>query len=532
MVAEFDAAHRYQDRGFHSALTTHPTVVDAMHHWAQSRPTDVYVTTQGPDGVQSLTFAGLERQSRDLSAWMRRTLDLHQGDVVALLPQNDLRSVVAIFALLRAGCVIFVVHPDEPDERLAELLQAVGPVAVLAPSERVAERAQITTRIPDFGSLPEDSAHEPTIDPYATALLLGTSGSTATSKIVAQAHCNAAINAEALRRHHGLEPGSRVLGCLPIHHVNGLHFTLFATLWAGAQAVLLDSFRAHEYPRVLDAYRPHIASVVPSILESLLLTWRKPAMPSGFRHFVSAAAPLSARTCGAVHDKLGARVLQGYGLTETTNFSTTMPSGLSDEAYRRLMTDADIPSIGVALYGNDVAVLRPDGTVADPSEVGEICIRGHNVMLGYLDNDEATQSAFQDGWFHSQDVGYARIEGETKQPFFVITGRRKNMAKVMGTAVSFEEMERVLLRFPALRDAACFSVPDPLAGEVVVAAYVSPLAVEPQRLALHLRSHFLPTVIPRRFVQAESLPRTATGKLIRPRLAAMFAPPSPELQSP
>src|SRR6185436_14333281 len=110
-----------------------------------------------------------------------------------------------------------------------------------------------------------------------------------------------------------------------------------------------------------------------------------------------------ARTCGQVLDRLGVRVLQGYGLTETTNFSTTMPRGLSDARYRELMVDAAIPSIGVAVHGNEVAVLRPDGTRADPGEIGELCMRGHNVMLGYTD-PEATERVFEGGWFHSGDL--------------------------------------------------------------------------------------------------------------------------------
>ncbi len=531
---QFESVHRYESRELALSLTERTDVVDQLRHWASTSPAAPYLVAVAADGqAHTTSFGELEQHSRRLAAWLRRTLALRAGQTVALLPCNDTRSVVTIFALLRTGCSIFFINPGEPSKRLAELLAAVSVAAVLAPTAEVAARVAVTASIPGLDTLRESEAEsesgvavadEPALEPSARALMFGTSGSTAASKIVAQAHYNAAINAEALRRHHRLGPGVRVLGCLPIHHVNGLHFTLLATLWAGAQAVLLDGFSPRQYTRALAEHRPHIASVVPSILETLLLSWRDPALPRELAYFVTAAAPLAARTCAAVHTNLGVRVLQGYGLTETTNFSTTMPVGLPEDDYRRLMIDAEIPSIGIALHGNEVAVLRRDGSLAAPGEVGEICMRGHNVMLEYLDNEASTRAAFRDGWFHSQDLGYALPDERSGHTFFFITGRSKSMAKVMGVAVSLEEMERALLKLPAVSDAACFSLPDQLAGEVLVAVVVSASPLEPRMLAAHLEGYFSPAVIPRRFVAAEAIPRTATGKLIRARLPGLFAP--------
>src|SRR5260370_145263 len=134
---------------------------------------------------------------------------------------------------------------------------------------------------PDASTLHWDFKNDPDppIEPFAPALFFGTSGSTATSKLVAQSHYNAAVNAEALRRHHRLRRGDRILGCLPIHHVNCLHFTIFATLTACGHAILASSFSPFDYPRLIGQFRPRIASVVPSILEALLGIWRQPIFP-------------------------------------------------------------------------------------------------------------------------------------------------------------------------------------------------------------------------------------------------------------
>src|ERR1043166_1313363 len=520
------ACHKYRGRDFERLLTPHASVVGRLRQWATTQPGEPYLIAVDLDGAgQTLTYSELERLSRRLGVWLGNELQLRPGDIVALLPRNDLRSVLTIFALLRIGCSIFFINPSEPRKRLLALLGALKLKAVLAPTPQVSAQQPAATGVPDptlLGDVPRPSREvEPA--PGEKALFFGTSGSTATSKIVCQSNYNAAINAEALRRHHRLGRGIRLLGCLPIHHVNGLHFTLFATLWSGAQAILLESFNPAQYQQCVGEYRPAIASVVPSILETLLLTWKGSRLPPEFRYFVSAAAPLPARTCASVLENLGVCVLQGYGLTETTNFSTTMPAGLPEDTYRKLMVTRDIPSIGVALYGNEVAVLRPDGTRCEAGEVGEICMRGHNVMTGYAGNEALNREAFKGGWFHSQDLGYEIHDAETGHAFFFVTGRQKNIAKVMGVAVSLEEMERTLLQLPTVTDAACFSVPDQLRGEAIIAVVVSAEPLAPALLNAYLKDYFGPAALPNRYVQAEAIPRTATGKVIRGQLPVLFA---------
>jgi acyl-CoA synthetase (AMP-forming)/AMP-acid ligase II len=236
---------------------------------------------------------------------------------------------------------------------------------------------------------------------------------------------------------------------------------------------------------------------------------------------VSAASPLRAQTARAVHSRLGVRVLQGYGLTETTNFSTTMPRGLDPADYDALALNAEIPSIGVALHGNSVAVLDADGRPLGPGAVGELCVRGQNVMLEYATNAAATAEAFRGGWFHTQDLGFYR--SHAGQQYFFLTGRTKNIAKVGGESVSLEEMERLLQSVPGIIDAACAAFPDKLFGDVIVAAAVwRDGAVEPNWSAA-LQATFQPALHPREVVRLSEIPRTATGKIRRQELSAILA---------
>ncbi|MFC9931843.1 class I adenylate-forming enzyme family protein [Streptomyces sp. NPDC127190] len=523
-----DLARRYRGTPFPAAAGGLRSVLDHLDRHARERGGEPYLTTPAADGTaRTLTYAELERYSRRTAHWLDTVLELPAAGPVGLAPVNDIPSVIALFAALRSGRPVLVLNPADPVARVAEQTAALAVEAIVTGPGTAADRFPGTATAPDPERLPDPPPgwSPPPPRPDADMLYFGTSGSTAASKLVAQTHANAVANADAMIRHHGLRPGDTFLGCLPIHHVNGVHLTLMATLAAGAHAVLAPGFDPFRYPELLTLYRPRVASVVPSILDALSAVWRRRTLPGGFSHFVTAAAPLAAETARAVHTRIGARVLQGYGLTETTNFSTTMPRDISDAAYRRLLLDADIPTVGVAVPGNEVAVLGPDGRRARPGEPGEICMRGHNVMSRYAGNAEATAEAFAGGWFHSQDLGHEVLDEETGRTYFVLTGRSKNIAKVRGEAVSLEEMERALRRLPGVLDAACAAVPDPLLGETVAVALHAPDTIGDDTVRTHLRAHFAEAVQPGRILRVPEVPRTATGKILRPALRDLLAPP-------
>jgi acyl-CoA synthetase (AMP-forming)/AMP-acid ligase II len=515
-AAAGEAARSYQGHGPREPIEPGAGLVSRLENWAGTTPDASWLTAVDAAGnAETFTFSRAADAVRRLAGWLALTLGAGPGATVAVLVSNDTRSALTVLAALRCGYSVFFISPADPGPRRAELLGALPLTAVLAPDPRATAQLPTAVPVPDPSGLPEPVTSGAPVP--GGRLLFATSGSTAASKIVVQSEYAATMNAEALRRHHGLGPGARVLGCLPVCHVNGLHFTLLSTLWSGAEAVLLRSFAPARYRECAERFRPHIASVVPSILDQLV-TGPRPDFGPQFRYFVSAAAPLSARTAANVLDKLGARVIQGYGLTETTNFSTMMPADLTDEEYRALMIDNAVPSVGTALFGNEVAVLRSDGSAAEPGESGEVCMRGHNVMLGYLDNPSANAEAFAGGWFHSGDLGYLTQDAGGRS-FLVLTGRSKNIAKTLGFAVSLEEMERWLQSLPWVRDAACFAEPDRFRGEAVVAVVAADGGLDEDALERHLAAHFPPAVLPARYIHAETVPRTETGKILRRRLA-------------
>ena len=522
----FEQVHSYRGQPFDTPLVSPLDVVERLDRWAGSQPDAPCLTTLAGDGaVRTLSFAELHRDSLRMAGWLATAHGVRPGSVVAVLPRNDARSVALVLGVLRAGAIAFLIDPDERIERLKSLLAAFEVTAVLGSAVSATARECGALDVPAAHALADALAGAlpaRPVRPTGPALYFGTSGSTATSKIVAQGRYNAAVNAEAVRRQHGLAPGVRILGCLPVHHVNGLNFSIFATLWSGSHTVLAEAPRADLLRQAIGDWQPRVVSVVPTVLELLLLAGAE-IRPRQLGYFLSAAAPVSAGTCQAVWDRFSVPVVQGYGLTETVNFSTTMPTDLSPESYRRIVLEAPVPPIGAALFGNEVSVLRPDGTVAEVGEQGEICVRGHNVMLEYVGNPEATSAAFAGGWFHTGDLG-TRIQAPGVDPaLFVVTGREKNIAKVMGVSVSLEELERVIRELPGVLDAACLPVADRLRGETIVAAVVAQPDLATADYRRQLERYFSPLVCPSNWIAVPAIPRTATGKIIRRALPDLLA---------
>lgn len=256
------------------------------------------------------------------------------------------------------------------------------------------------------------------------------------------------------------------------------------------------------------------------MLEALLARRSGRRLPDSLRYFVSAAAPLSNSLLRRFVRATGVRVLQGYGLSETTNFSTTVPADLSEQVYREVALDADLPSVGVPLYGNEVETLFPDGKPCGEGVVGEICMRGHNVMLGYEGRQDLTAEAFAGGWFHSGDLGYWARAGDGRR-YFYVSGRSKNVAKVRGESVSLEEVERALLALDGVSDAACAAVPHPTWGEQLVALVRTHNGADLATLRIRLAAVLPAVAVPSSWRHLDAIPRTATGKLLRPQLAEL-----------
>lgn len=488
------------------------TIVDVLRRRAATQPDAPFITWMASDDeVAVLSYGELERRSTKVAAGLMRRVP--ERGRVALLATNEIDTVVGLVAAIRAGMTCGFFNPSDPLARLQATLEAYQPDLVLRPAQ--VRHLPATLATPVSAVAAGDSRHprEPVVNPSDPAFVFSTSGSTATGKLVVQSHRAALSNASAITTHLGLDLHTTLMGGLPLHHVNGVHFTVLAALHAGAHTVLPRRFSALSYCEQMAAAKPDVASVVPSMLEALLATGRGWRPPASLRHFVSAAAPLTASLARRVHETFGTRVIQGYGLTETTNFSTMLPTDLPDSDYAALTLDATIPSIGISIGGNDVDILSADGSPVADDVVGELCVCGDSVMDGYLASPTETATALRDGWFRTGDLGRRRTWHDGRQ-FFFITGRLKNIAKVAGESVSLEAIERELVLLDGVIDAGCAARPSQLWGEEI-AAFVQlgtgDIAYVRAEVALRLPA----AAVPRLWFAIDVVPRTTTGKLRR-----------------
>lgn len=499
-------------------LPAEATVITMLRRRAELMPEAPYLTfVDGMAEPETVTFGEMYRRTVAHAEVLAEDFDVTRGDTVGLLASNNAQSTVKLLAILTCGARCLMLSPNDPAERLRMITAAHH------------------TRLTLVGDDPEVSASDgspqnsavPPVGRAEDAILFSTSGSTAASKMVVQTHANAVANASAFSRHHGLRRGQRIMGFLPIHHANGVHTTLFAPLASGAHGILLRAFEPFGYHQSLNRYRPRIASAVPSVLDALLDVWRDERPPATLDYFLSAAAPLSGHTVREMYRRYRLRIVQGYGLSETTNFSTTLPIDLLDADYHAAMLDAEIPSVGVPLRDCEIGIFQGDTRVS-PGVVGEVRMRGKSVFPRYDGNPEETALAFRGGWFCSGDLGYQFPTEGNSELHLVLTGRAKNVAKVRGEAVSLEEMERALLARPDIRDAVVLSVPSRLDGEELVAVIAADNDPgSDSALRKRLAGSFPRHAVPKRFIRLDHIPRTATGKVQRDELARRLAlPPS------
>jgi acyl-CoA synthetase (AMP-forming)/AMP-acid ligase II len=481
-------------------------IAELLARRANTTPNQPWLSMLEGDEVRLLTFGEAWLETRRYAAALGR-LGVGRSTRVALAPRNSIPDVLTMLGALTLGAHVWMVNPDDPEERVRRQIQARRPEVLLG---------ELTGAMQLRLGSGNDGAHqvpEP-VEGSTPALMFNTSGSTGVPKAVMQSHSAVLANARSFTTHHRLRPGRMVLGFLPIHHVNAVHSNLMSTLYAGSECFLLRPDSLLRLHRWIESSRPYMVSLVPSAADALLTSWRRPTVPAELHHVLSAASPLSVRTAREFGARIGRRIIQGYGLSETMNFTTTVPIDLDDDTYTRIATEAERPSIGCAIPGVEVMVCDPHGAPVPEGEVGELCVRGPHLMSGYTDDPEATRAVFRGGWFRTGDLGYQRFEPGI-DAFYYITGRSKNIAKVRGEQIGLEEIENALVSLPGVIDAVCGIEPDDRDGERIIAGVVVRPGVETARLRGPLATLLPAFGLPSRFVSIDRVPRTPTGKVLR-----------------
>lgn len=346
----------------------------------------------------------------------------------------------------------------------------------------------------------------PTVAPDDTAVLLFTSGTSAQPKGVELSYRNLRSNCEDMVASAGIVPEHRLLNCLPPFHVFGLTTSALLPIAAGASSYCIPRFSPMAISKAIRDENISVFMAIPSMHGALLRL--KSAPKDLFANVFllgSGGEPLAENIFKGFKERFDARLLQGYGLTETSPVCTfELPDMLRDG------------SIGKPIRNVQIRVVDENGADVAKGAEGEIWIKGPNVMKGYYRDSESTSKVLtQDGWFKSGDAGRIDDDG-----FVYITGRIKEMLIVAGENVHPREIEAVLEEHPAVAEAGVIGMTDPSRGEVPAAFVTLEEGATATEVELrdHARQKLAGFKVPRQIRILDELPHGATGKLLRRKL--------------
>jgi long-chain acyl-CoA synthetase len=351
--------------------------------------------------------------------------------------------------------------------------------------------------------------------PGDIALVLYTSGTTGEPKGAMLTHLNVTMNVNTtMLAPFDLRPDDVLLGCLPLFHTFGQICGMNTCLRAGATMVLMPRFEAAAALDLLELHRCTVFMGVPTmyiaLLEASAGDRRLPHLDRAF----SGGSALPVKVLEDFQDRFGCRIYEGYGLTETSPVV----------AYNQKAWPCKPGTVGRPIWGVDVEIARADveGRVEllPAGEVGEIVVRGHNVMAGYLNRPAATAEVIVDGWFRSGDLGVKDADG-----YLSIVDRKKDMVLRGGYNVYPREVEEVLVRHPAVAQVAVVGVPDDRCGEEVCAVVVArpgcaPDAALGAEIVAWSRQRLAAYKYPRRVEFVDALPLGPSGKVLKRELAS------------
>lgn len=505
-----------------TADTRSNTLAGIVHDYARIHPDKT-----------ALIFADQPRSYADLDDEIERAANglaargIGHGDRVALLLPNMPEFIVAYYAVMRRGAIVVPVNVLYKTEEIAYILHDSEATALIVFAGFAAHGVPAAAQSPSVtqvivvgedGDVPEgttpwaalvDGTAPPcdavTVAPEDLATICYTSGTTGRSKGAMLTHRNFIANCKQLDMisRACANESDIVLLVLPLFHIYAMNCALNSFLRAGATVVLIPRFEPIPVLAQMQKHRVTYFHAAPPIF----VAWANlPTLAdydlSAVRAAFSGAAPLPVKVIERFNAAVGFEISEGYGLTETSPVTHTNFAGPRTKP----------GTIGPPIPGVEVRLVDEDDNDVPPGTQGEIICRGENVTQGYWRQPEASAEALRGGWFHTGDIATVDDEG-----YYTIVDRKKDMINVGGFKVWPREVEEVLFRHPAVREAAVVGAPDGYSGERPMAYVVTHDAqtTTAEALTEYCREHLATFKVPRQIVFRADLPKLPTGKVLR-----------------
>ncbi|MFS0689056.1 long-chain-fatty-acid--CoA ligase [Sporosarcina sp. 179-K 8C2 HS] len=481
------------------------------------------------------------------------SLGIEKGDRVAIMLPNCPQSAIAYYGILYMGGIVVQTNPLYTERELAYQMVDSGAKAIISLDilfgriTKVVKETKlehvIITGIKDYLPFPKNLIY-PFIqkkehgiivkvehrgmnhlfteimkiakpDPVSydfnfeedIALLQYTGGTTGPPKGVMLTHANLISNAQMCNAwlYKCKDGEETVMGILPFFHVYGMTTVLVLSVMLGNKMVLIPKFDFDTALKAIDKQKPTLFPGAPTIYIGLL---NHPELAkydlSSIKACISGSAALPVELQERFEKVTGGKLVEGYGLTETS------PVAIANFVWEERRVKG---SIGVPWPDTDACILGPESTEPLPNgEVGEIAVKGPQVMRGYWNRPEETAETFRDGWLLTGDLGYMDDEGH-----FYVVDRKKDMIIASGFNIYPREIEEVLYEHEAIQECVVAGIPDPYRGETVKAYIVlkAGKSVTEEELDTYCREHLASFKVPRKYDFRKELPKTAVGKILR-----------------
>lgn len=488
------------------------------------------------------------RQIQDLAnrfAAAMGELGVRAGDRVALLLPNVPQFLGAYYGLLKAGAIVVLLNPLATREELAAqisdadarivislplFLDKLVPLLGVTPLARIIycrvadalpfplslaqrarelrmclryERAALLDGARLLRDAAPDAAPPTPADPDETAVIIYSSGTTGAAKGIALSHYNCVVSAHQLVAWVQLAERDRILAILPLFHIFGMSVTMNAPIVAGVETILLPRFDAREVLRTIQRDRPTFFTGVPGMFVAFS------HLPDIARYDLSSlkcifvgGAPLTQAIKETFEARTGARMIEGYGLTEAMPVTGTPYRGRSKPG-----------SVGVPFPDVALKIVSLDtGEAVAPGVWGEIVVRSPGMTRGYYGQERETSAAIVDGWLHTGDIGYMDTDG-----FVFVMDRTKELIYVDGCRVFPREIDELLYRHPKVKEGVTVGFPDVARGERIRAFVVLKPgeAAAPEEILAYLGAQLPAHKVPHELEFRAELPKSPIGKIVR-----------------
>jgi long-chain acyl-CoA synthetase len=440
---------------------------------------------------------------------------VRKGDVVSLLLPNSVEYVIAYFACWYIGALAGPINSLLKAQEIEYVISNSESKVLLINSGFLSVLEKTDIKIIQFDNVEQVSDYHPEqtrIDKNDEAIIIYTSGTTGKPKGCLLTHSNVIANARQISSWLGFTEADRLLTIMPLFHMNAVSVTTMSALYAGGSTVVSPKFSASRFWQIISDYQITSFGSVATMLSMLLSTYPD-GVPAGLntqqlRFAMCGSAPVPAEVMKRFEETFDCLVVEGYGLSESTCRSTFNPPD-----QRRRPGSCGLP------IGNEMRIVDEEDRDVPEGSLGEIVLRGENILKGYYKNPDATASAFRNGWFHTGDIGYRDADG-----FYYIVDRKSDMIIRGGENIYPREIDEVLYQHPGVAAAAVVGVPDDLYGEEVAAAIVlkNGAKISEPEVIEFCKAHLADYKCPKTVHFVDDIPKGPTGKLLKRELAQML----------